>query len=152
MSDELVCGFCSQNIEALALSQREDHYEAHFLAFGNESVTTGVRAESSRQSATGKDKLNHKPWKNLGKKLENDVFWYPSLGIPPPRNYTPGDMPMLFSPRSNRNSHTRTGLMPLIRQSLDTLCINGKVIKAVLCHEKVVHISKEFWDAQWGCG
>jgi len=103
MSDELVCGFCSQNIEALALSQREDHYEAHFLAFGNESVTSA--AESSRQNAIGKDKLNHKPWKNLGKKLENDVFWYPSLGIPPPRNYTPGDMPVPFSPRSNQKSH-----------------------------------------------
>lgn len=149
MSDKLVCGFCLQNIEALALSQREDHYEAHFLAFGNENVE--ARAESSRQNATGKAKFNHKPWKNLSKKLENDVFWYPSLGTPPPRNYTPGDMPVLFAPGSNRNL-THTGLIPFIRQSLDTLCINGKVTKAVLCHEKVVHISKEFWDAHWGCG
>lgn len=95
MPDELVCGFCSQNIENLALSQREDHYEAHFLASDHGDVASAVRTEISRRNITEKNRLNHKPWKNLVRKIENDVFWYPSLGIPPPRNYTPGDMPTL---------------------------------------------------------
>lgn len=95
MPDELVCGFCSQNIENLALSQIEDHYEAHFLASDHGDVASAVRTEISRRNITEKNRLNHKPWKNLVRKIENDVFWYPSLGIPPPRNYTPGDMPTL---------------------------------------------------------
>jgi hypothetical protein len=97
MSDELTCGFCSENLESLTLSQREDHYEAHFIACG--SSTSGIDAESSRRNATataqrGKKRFQpsvRRPWKKLVEKIENDAFWYPSLGVPPPRNYSPGD-------------------------------------------------------------
>ncbi|KAF5358071.1 hypothetical protein D9756_001749 [Leucocoprinus leucothites] len=142
MSDGLTCGFCSENLESLTLSQREDHYEAHFVASGCGSSADGVRGESSRRNASnttaqrGKRRFQpnvREPWEKLVKKIENDVFWYPSLGSPPPRNYTPG-------------------LIPIIKQSLNTLCANGKVARAVLCHDKVVHISKELWDISWGCG
>ncbi|KAJ3572815.1 hypothetical protein NP233_g2834 [Leucocoprinus birnbaumii] len=143
MSDDLTCGFCSENLESLTLSQREDHYEAHFLETGcGTSAGSSLKPTSSQQNnpkITGQRwKKRSQPnaresWKKLVNKIENDVFWYPSIGGSPPRNYTPG-------------------LVPIIKRSLNLLCENKKITRAVLCHEKIVHISKELWDAPWGCG
>jgi len=45
-----------------------------------------------------------------------------------------------------------TGLIQLLHKGLLRGHNQGNVRRAVLCSEKVVHISREFWDAGWGCG
>jgi hypothetical protein len=86
----------------------------------------------------------------MKRKVENDVFWYPSLAVPPPRNFTPGGL----EGSSVEPSQTVSipGLIPLLKSSLIALCAKGKLLRSVLCDEGVVHISKELWDASWGCG
>jgi hypothetical protein len=98
MLDELTCGFCSESLEPLTLAQREDHYETHFSFCGATPANDVNLAESSRQSTSNtgqreKNRFHPNPkesWRRLVQKIENDVFWYPSLGVPPPRNFTPG--------------------------------------------------------------
>ncbi|KAF7778891.1 hypothetical protein Agabi119p4_3236 [Agaricus bisporus var. burnettii] len=134
MTDHFTCAFCPEDLQTLTISQRQDHYEAHLLAISQTNVpnvqaSSSKRLQAKRQFYSGPTES----WKAMKRKVENDVFWYPSLGVPPPRNFTPG-------------------LIPLLKSSLITLCTKGRILRSVLCDEKVVHISKELWDASWGCG
>lgn len=81
---------------------------------------------------------------------ENDAFWYPAQSTAPPSNYTPGRL----LPTWNKLFWTnlRVGLIPLLRKALWKVHARGGIRRAALCHENAVHISREMWDAGWGCG
>ncbi|KAG7452823.1 DUF1671-domain-containing protein [Guyanagaster necrorhizus] len=64
---------------------------------------------------------------------ETDSFWYQSLQTPPPSNFTPGMI--LLLKYALLNSHSR-----------------GKTRRAVLCYDRAVYVSRQSWDAGWGCG
>jgi hypothetical protein len=44
------------------------------------------------------------------------------------------------------------GLIPLIKKGLVKGQSRQLVRRAVLCNQKAVHIHREAWDANWGCG
>jgi hypothetical protein len=96
-SESISCAICSQVLDSLALTEREEHYEHHF----------------HRRQLT----VSHKSFQLLGKVKrkwmdgkENDVFWYPSQATLPPSNYTPGRSTKLTSSLSClhycRRNHT----------------------------------------------
>ncbi|KAF5324490.1 hypothetical protein D9611_004483 [Ephemerocybe angulata] len=64
---------------------------------------------------------------------ETDVFWHPAMTTPPPRNYTPG-------------------FIPILKASLAGCHSRGEIRKAVLCYDKTIYVQKELWNASWGCG
>lgn len=151
MTDHFTCAFCPEDLQTLTISQRQDHYEAHLLAISQTNVpnvqaSSSKRLQAKRQFYSGPTES----WKAMKRKVENDVFWYPSLGVPPPRNFTPGELEDSSIEASQTVS--TPGLIPLLKSSLITLCTKGRILRSVLCDEKVVHISKELWDASWGCG
>jgi len=81
---------------------------------------------------------------------ENDVFWYPAQATSPPSNYTPGKHTQLLSRRCN--VHIVAGIIPLLKKHLWTCHAQGITLRAALCYKGSVHISRELWDASWGCG
>ena len=78
-----------------------------------------------------------------------DRFWYPSLEVEPPSNYTPGS---LFFLTHKAGAHLSPGLIPFLKRILLTSVERNATRRAVLCYERAVHIYREMWDAGWGCG
>ncbi|KAJ7871475.1 peptidase family C78-domain-containing protein [Mycena olivaceomarginata] len=134
--------FCSTNLDQLSVHQREQHYEKHL---NNEPIGTSTlrparnrptrdrwstpktpRTPSSRRSFNWKDWMVHVP-------KGQDKFWYPAQTLPPPQNFTPG-------------------LIPLLKTHLNKSHAGGNTRRAVLCHDRAVLVTREIWDASWGCG
>jgi hypothetical protein len=77
-------------------------------------------------------------------------------GIAPTQN-----LPRVISPQvcleytypCPRFTHTLDpGLIPVLKKCLARSHANRKTEKAVLCHEKTVHVATQLWDLGWGCG
>ncbi|KZT11443.1 DUF1671-domain-containing protein, partial [Laetiporus sulphureus 93-53] len=62
-----------------------------------------------------------------------NIFWNPTQTGLPPRNFSPG-------------------LIPVIRRALRQSHEKGKTQCAWLCHEGAVHVASEAFDRTWGCG
>jgi hypothetical protein len=80
---------------------------------------------------------------------ETDDFWYPAQTNPPPHNFSPGK-----SSPFNRGYFIKfsAGLLPVLRRALIKCHAKDKTRRAVLCYDRTVHVSRDFWDAGWGCG
>ncbi|KAJ3819532.1 peptidase family C78-domain-containing protein [Lentinula raphanica] len=129
----LQCQLCWADIEQLSVAERQRHYDNHLAG---DSLP---RADSSTKTATSSTKSNS--WFNKGKfkmmpiskEKEQDVFWYPAMQTPPPINFVPGFIPVLK--KALLESHAK-----------------GKTTRAVLCYDRAVYVSRQIWDASWGCG
>ncbi|KAF9472771.1 DUF1671-domain-containing protein [Pholiota conissans] len=146
--ESIRCNFCNDDLTILPLSGREVHYEHHLV---NDSTAEGLVAEGSRAFPIDLDTLSKSsnsrksrsdtiigqkvfPKKKFSFKTPKaDAFWYPAQRTSPPRNYTPG-------------------LIPVLRKSLLKSHHSGQLRRAALCYDKTVHIRREIWDASWGCG
>ncbi|KAJ7261389.1 peptidase family C78-domain-containing protein [Mycena haematopus] len=125
------CHFCSINLDELSIHQREQHYEKHLnntpIASGSSSKPVDKKAAKSESPPK---KFNLKDW--IVPKGQ-DKFWYPAQTSPLPHNFTPGFVPLLKTHLNK--SHTL-----------------GYTRRAVLCYDRVVLVTREMWDANWGCG
>ncbi|KAH8117230.1 peptidase family C78-domain-containing protein [Phellopilus nigrolimitatus] len=64
---------------------------------------------------------------------KQNIFWHRSEVAPPPKNFTPG-------------------IIPVLKQALLKSHAKGQTIRAALCYEGMVHVATEWWDMGWGCG
>ncbi|KAJ6488636.1 peptidase family C78-domain-containing protein [Mycena vitilis] len=130
------CQICSANLDRLSVIQRGLHYEKHF---GDEPVASGSSPHKSVEfkSPNKKSDSSKSPskfnWKDWGLQKDQDKFWYPAESSQPPPNYVPG-------------------LIPLLRTSLNSSHGTGSTRRAVLCYDRAVLVTRELWDAGWGCG
>ncbi|KAK7023904.1 peptidase family C78-domain-containing protein [Favolaschia claudopus] len=130
------CQFCSANLDRLGVHEREQHYEKHLTDAPIASSSTSSRKnpvdKNSATDSKSSKKFNWKPdWLSVPK--GQDEFWYPAQDLPPPHNYTPG-------------------LIPLLKTHLNKSHLKGNTRRAVLCYERAVLVTREVWDAGWGCG
>ncbi|KAF8969883.1 peptidase family C78-domain-containing protein [Flammula alnicola] len=140
----LQCAFCFLDLDSLSISQREAHYEDHFINdLGNGSegsqIAPIVVEPVAEPPTSSKGRMNtseikrDRPKKKFQFVKETDVFWYPAQETPPPSSCTPG-------------------LINLLRKGLLRGHSRGNIRRAALCFDKTVHIHREIWDAGWGCG
>ncbi|CAA7267938.1 unnamed protein product [Cyclocybe aegerita] len=139
--ESLRCAFCSKDLDPLSISQREAHYELHFSNDFGGSQTVSIKVDLNTEPPAPPKKdfraaytKNGTPQKRcmlLAK--ETDVFWYPDQANLPPSSCTPG-------------------IIHLLRKGLLKLHGRGNLRRAVLCTDKAVHVHREAWDANWGCG
>ncbi|KAJ7771761.1 peptidase family C78-domain-containing protein [Mycena metata] len=125
------CQLCFTNLDALSLPQREQHYDKHFS-----SEQPIASTSSSKQPPTNDRDESRSPgksWKDWLVPKGQDKFWYPSQTLPPPNNFTPG-------------------LIPLLKTHLNKSHSAGNTRRAVLCYDRSVLVTREVWDASWGCG
>ncbi|KAF9072965.1 peptidase family C78-domain-containing protein [Rhodocollybia butyracea] len=126
------CQLCYANIESLSISERQRHYDAHFQepqANASNHPRSGSLKKSSSWTSKGKWRIP------TAANLENDqdVFWYPAIQTLPPSNFTPG-------------------LVPVLKKALLKSHAKGTTTRAVLCYDRALYISRQIWDAGWGCG
>ncbi|TFK42761.1 peptidase family C78-domain-containing protein [Crucibulum laeve] len=146
MSNSVDCAVCGRNLDQYTVSQREYHCNQHFSddieSMKRYSQTNNILSGSSttNSSRTKGDPAVTSPkrgnkWspKTILKGKERDFFWYPAQASPPPRCFTPG-------------------LIPLLKKALLGMHTRGNIRRAVLCYERAVHVSRDLWDASWGCG
>ncbi|CAK5279477.1 unnamed protein product [Mycena citricolor] len=152
------CELCTLDLTYLAVDERMTHYNNHLddntnmglnsaslcLPMAAERVATalnythesGTSSRTTLSNSTGKDKdgSQQSRWNKMMKRsTEKDLFWYPSQDSDPPRNFTPG-------------------LVPLLRLHLLKSHASGHTRRAVLCYDRAVLVTRQVWDAGWGCG
>jgi hypothetical protein len=129
------CAICNESLENMTEMARQYHYETHF----NEppqvqqppllpSYPTNVVASTS--ATAPKLRSSFFPIaKDAGR------FWTASHAIhaKPPSNYTPN-------------------LIPIIRKALTRSHAKGTTQRAAVCQAGLCHISRELFDATYGCG
>ncbi|RDB21250.1 Zinc finger with UFM1-specific peptidase domain protein [Hypsizygus marmoreus] len=147
MDESVICAICSCNLDHLDLFEREAHCEEHFQedspdsssgTSGHERSTNFAQSLSSEQRLDGSThKVLSSPkqarWKWQQNNPVDEVFWYCALSILPPKNYTPG-------------------IIPILKKALWKSHAQGNTRRAALCYEGSVHISREPFDKMWGCG
>ncbi|KAH0584076.1 Zinc finger with UFM1-specific peptidase domain protein [Termitomyces sp. J132] len=133
------CGFCSTNLTNLTLSAREEHYELHFSTAPVsseplQSAQTPHLSTPPRNAQSSKETKSHDKGKEKATITKSDrgIFWHRGLSLSPPRNYT-------------------QGLIPLLKKALWSSHAQGTTLRAVLCDERVIHISSTSLDRGWGC-
>ncbi|KAF7338646.1 hypothetical protein MVEN_02091000 [Mycena venus] len=128
------CQLCSANLDKLSVHQRNQHYENHFndepIAIASSSSSQKPLDKKPAADSTSPKKFN---WKNWIVPKGQDKYWYPAQSSQPPHNYTPG-------------------LIPLLKTHLNNSHSKGHTRRAVLCYERAVLVTREVWDAGWGCG
>ncbi|KIL69587.1 hypothetical protein M378DRAFT_7433 [Amanita muscaria Koide BX008] len=135
--DSFICQMCAKDLANLSVGQRQDHYEGHFGA--NHSTAVGFKPREpsynrrlvDRSSFRRKYKPYHK-WIRFPC-TEVDVFWYNGQEERPPPNSTPG-------------------LVSLLKKALCKSHSRGSTYRAALCHSSTVHVRRDVWDSNWGCG
>ncbi|KAJ3815746.1 peptidase family C78-domain-containing protein [Lentinula lateritia] len=131
----LRCQLCWENIDDWSVSERQRHYDAHLEeSEGNPSPQANSSSSTTSKnisSLLSKGRFKNPMTANLEK--SQDVFWYPAMHTPPPKNFIPG-------------------LIPVLKKALLQSHAKGTTIRAVLCYEGAVYISRQMWDASWGCG
>ncbi|KAF8078135.1 peptidase family C78-domain-containing protein [Lyophyllum atratum] len=135
------CAFCSLDLEDLSLPQREMHCEQHLQddLQGTSLHIKGTLSDRPLSSPLKKLKASTKRILGTTRKekqteipKDDDIFWYEGLPTSPPRNYTPG-------------------LIPLLKKALWTSHAQGATQRAALCYERSVHVSRGKWES-WACG
>ncbi|KAH7926299.1 DUF1671-domain-containing protein [Leucogyrophana mollusca] len=128
----MICQLCNLNIENYSEKDRQEHYDKHYNK--NSSHTKPSTSRVVRKTIP--DGTSKPPTRMKFPKITNsggDEFWHPSQARPPPHNFSPG-------------------LIPVLKGALKTSHTRGYTCRAVLCFEQTVHISREPFDAGWGCG
>ncbi|KAJ4488410.1 peptidase family C78-domain-containing protein, partial [Lentinula aciculospora] len=130
----LQCQFCWTHIENLSVPERQRHYEAHLENTEGNPVPQASTSNST-SSRTFTSWITKGKLKTMSAVTEKnqDAFWYPAMQTSPPTNFTPG-------------------LIPILRKALLKSHAKGTTMRAVLCYERAVYISRQTWDASWGCG
>ncbi|KAF8184941.1 peptidase family C78-domain-containing protein [Mycena galopus ATCC 62051] len=128
------CQFCSANLDQLSVHQREQHYEKHL----HDDLTPTVAGSFNGVKPVDKKPTNSESskkfsWPGWGAPKDQDHFWYPAQTSQPPKNFTPG-------------------LISLLKTHLNKSHTGGYTRRAVLCYDRVVLVTREIWDAGWGCG
>ncbi|KAI0312346.1 peptidase family C78-domain-containing protein [Amylostereum chailletii] len=136
-SDGDHCQLCGQSMAKLDIKRRELHYNQHFAEAEGSlpcAMTRSITLPKGLSSGQESPNRHRHRSDHVGKRKQNkDAFWYASLDLPPPPNYTPG-------------------LIPLIKKALITSFERNQTRRAVLCYDRTVHIHHELWDSGWGCG
>ncbi|KZT69050.1 DUF1671-domain-containing protein [Daedalea quercina L-15889] len=123
------CQLCGEDLTSKGLIQRQAHYDEHFA-----SEAEVPRVHGARSAQSDALKAWFTPYSaNKGDPETQNIFWYPSQTESPPRNFSPG-------------------LIPVLRKALVSSHEKGKTRKAWLCHDRAVHIQGEAFDRTWGCG
>ncbi|KAJ8519890.1 hypothetical protein ONZ45_g3209 [Pleurotus djamor] len=97
----VVCQVCFGDISDQTLEARQQHYEGHFVndLSGGPSLLLSLRARTENweghQESPVLKKRCLKPLGNIFGTHKEEPFWYSALSSPPPRNYTPGMIPLL---------------------------------------------------------
>ncbi|KAF9567624.1 DUF1671-domain-containing protein [Agrocybe pediades] len=144
------CMYCQEDLIPLSISQRQVHYDQH-LNVGYEHVVEGspmkpividdnsletspTKSKKRSDSATASSRKNgHKKIMMFPCQRETDDFWYPAQATTPPPSFTPG-------------------LIYVLKKGIAKGHTKGLIRKAALCYGDAVHVSRESWDANWGCG
>ncbi|KAJ3984194.1 peptidase family C78-domain-containing protein [Lentinula detonsa] len=124
----LQCQLCWENIEKLTVSERQRHYDNHLEGRSSPQSGSSASRRSDSWFSKGKSKMMF-----VNREKEQDVFWHPAMQTPPPTNFIPG-------------------LIPVLKKALLKSHAKGTTTRAVLCYERAVYISRQMWDASWGCG
>ncbi|KAL0947347.1 hypothetical protein HGRIS_013464 [Hohenbuehelia grisea] len=119
------CQFCFSNLDKLTVKQREEHYEAHFSRPSGGDTSPKHRIDPKKPLRKILEKMS------IGS--EQDRFWFRSAAAPCPSNFTPG-------------------LIQLIYGALDKFYSGSHGKRGALCYDHLVHVSRELFDAGWGCG
>ncbi|KAJ8502299.1 hypothetical protein ONZ51_g45 [Trametes cubensis] len=118
------------------------HYEDHFSeqpSGSGQPETPRVVGEDSAHKASVKppSKSGFKPpssiFSNTVPIEEQNIFWHASQESSPPRNFSPG-------------------LIPVLKKALTRSHEKGMTQKAWLAFDRAVHVQGEAWDRSWGCG
>ncbi|KAI5124328.1 hypothetical protein M0805_008935 [Coniferiporia weirii] len=133
LEQPVFCQVCSVSLTGYSPAGRQAHYERHF-----EETPDWALAGPSRPSRTNFAGARTSPKKMGNTKApipqdKQNIFWNRSQDAPPPKNFTPGIIPVLK--RALLKSHAK-----------------GQTVRAALCYEGMVHVATEMWDMGWGCG
>ncbi|KAJ7929281.1 peptidase family C78-domain-containing protein [Mycena leptocephala] len=134
-TSSIQCQLCSTNLDRLSVSQREQHYDKHFSDEPIASSSSNKKPNGSEKPANSDSKSSPKKfnWKDWIVPKGQDTFWYPTQNSQPPSNHIPG-------------------LIPLLKTHLNKSYAGGNIRRAVLCYDRTVLVTREVWDAGWGCG
>ncbi|KAF8527041.1 peptidase family C78-domain-containing protein [Gautieria morchelliformis] len=137
-TEPVTCQLCSTSLQRLSPEQRNAHYEGHFNqnpASSSTSVpaahTVPPNASKSPAHTSGRKIPPSRSKRNVP--AEQNIFWFHAQPTPPPKNFTPG-------------------LIPILKRVLHKTHAKGATIRAVLCHDRTTHVAVELWDSGWGCG
>ncbi|KAF8308032.1 hypothetical protein DL93DRAFT_1965729 [Clavulina sp. PMI_390] len=117
-SESVICDICTELLDFLTLEERQEHYDAHFREAGNKT--------EKKRSSPPLDPRKPLP-------AAQNLFWHGLQTTAPPKNFTPG-------------------LIPVLRRIFTKLHARGLTTRAVLCHEGVCYVGTEWFDFSWGCG
>jgi hypothetical protein len=136
----VVCGICNELLDFFALDERQAHYDAHFmisepgahptflhgmLAYHNYSGPSSV---ASRYGPANSPRQNSRKAASPPPPKEN-VFWHAFQQTLPPKNYTPG-------------------LIPVLKRIFTRLHARGLTTRVVLCADGVCHVGTEWCMSQ----
>jgi hypothetical protein len=137
------CAICNEPLENMTETGRQYHYETHFNEHEQADEkrplqvqqppplpTYLTNAAASTSAIAPKLRSSFFPIaKDAGR------FWTTSHAIhaKPPSNYTPN-------------------LIPIIRKALTRSHAKGTTQRAAVCQAGLCHISRELFDATYGCG
>ena len=132
----MTCGICNELLDFLALDERQAHYDAHFNEPGTRPSSIrcvlltltyhkylGPSSISSRSQTSPLRQNSRKPASPPPAK--ENVFWYAFQQTPPPKNYTPG-------------------LIPVLKRIFTRLHARGLTARAVLCADGLCHVGTEW--------
>ncbi|KAF8522105.1 DUF1671-domain-containing protein [Hysterangium stoloniferum] len=117
------CQFCMEPMTDLSPDERNSHYNVHLDEQDRADLTSSSTSENRLMSSTEKRTSSDK----------ENIFWFPAMTSPPPKNFTPG-------------------LISVLKCVLIKTHAKGLTTRAVLCHDGITHVATELWDAGWGCG
>lgn len=127
------CQLCSAKLEHLTVFERELHYNKHFNDEPQASSSSKPLDEPKAPASESAPTSSKWKWKDWQAHKGQDQWWHPAQSVKPPRNFTPG-------------------LIPLLKTHLNKSHAAGNTRRATLCYDRAVLINREVWDAGWGCG
>ncbi|KAH9901238.1 peptidase family C78-domain-containing protein [Cubamyces lactineus] len=140
--NKTLCQICSCDLTSLSVHNRQVHYDQHFSQQSSGSARpkphTAVGKDQARNaSSKPPSKSGFKPPSGIFSRTvpaeEQNIFWHASQASSPPRNFSPG-------------------LIPVLKKALTRSHEKGVTQKAWLAFERAVHVQGEAWDRSWGCG
>ncbi|KAI0336376.1 DUF1671-domain-containing protein [Cubamyces sp. BRFM 1775] len=140
--NKTLCQICSCDLTSFSVHNRQLHYDHHFSEQPRESGQPKQpmaidKAQVHRAPSKPPSKAGFKPPSGIFSSAvtaeEQDIFWHASQESSPPRNFSPG-------------------LIPVLRKALTRSHEKGTTQKAWLAFDRAVHIQGEAWDRYWGCG
>jgi hypothetical protein len=162
------CQLCSTNLDRLSVSQREQHYDKHFSdeptgtihacsVPGIISLSTQLPARPTRNRTAPRNRATAIPSRvrrsSTGRTGLCPKDRIRSGILPRTRNRRPTISQVTSLPALSEAPLTvAPGLIPLLKTHLNKSHAGGNIRRAVLCYDRTVLVTREVWDAGWGCG